>query len=241
MSDASLNSSGSLPAAATEAERQYANLASWHKGFPFGDQWAMRQELLSQLLEWMQSVAPPIALAGDPVNGGLRVVEIGSGGGRWTHRLHRLAAKVVAIDRGPASRMEIERVYGKLPRVGYLWATTPLGVVDPSSVAESMSLMYPLDERPAADYVWSYDTFVHFHPELFWAYVDVVGALRAPTVHLHWAHSDDPSQRLAGEGCFFYYSLSDVSKRLGHYGYKLKRTLVIRDGYGSIMGEFVCR
>lgn len=136
------------------------------------------------------------------------VVEIGAGGGRWSRYLWERAAKVILVDGTKASESAIRR--DCLPpegRVEY--------VVSPTGDLEGVP-------TSSVDAVFSFDTFVHFHDQLFARYVQEVGRVLKPggKFALHYATELGPLLHF-----FRYYSPEEVVAMLAQAGMHVERVV----------------
>lgn len=107
--------------------------------------------------------------------------EIGSGGGRWSRYLVRASKPALLIDGTPAS----EALIRALP-----W--TDIELESLRSNVEFLALpdgAVPIRYRGTVDYVWTFDTFVHFDLPLVVAYLRAISRMLAPggVLHLHYA------------------------------------------------------
>jgi len=150
------------------------------------------------------------------------VVEIGSGGGRWFSVLRNYSFdRVVLVDGTPASETAIR----------HWWDDEFMEFL----VSKDGTL--PSLEDQSVDYVWSYDTFVHFPTLLMDTYVREIGRILRPggTLHIHYAHK--PSATIDHDGlCFVYRDRDEVAGVLKDFGLSVTRENHL-GGWGSIMLE----
>jgi len=88
------------------------------------------------------------------------VLEIGSGGGRWSGYLHTRCKNLICVDYTDATVDHI----------------TALNLTPPPAYMICRDGKYPT--FIGADLVFSYDTFVHFPPDLFWGYLKTIPKTR---------------------------------------------------------------
>ena len=101
------------------------------------------------------------------------IVEIGAGGGRWSRELIGRAARLILVDGEPLFEQAIQR---HSDCRGVEFVVSPDGAL-------------PAIADASVDFVFSFDTFVHFHNELFDRYVASIGRILKPGgfLTLHYA------------------------------------------------------
>lgn len=110
-----------------------------------------------------------------------RLCEIGSGGGRWSRYMIRACKPLLLIDGSPGSEVLIKA----LPwtdRAASALATNVEFMVAPSGTV-------PVSHHGQYDYVFSFDTFVHFDLSLFLNYLRTISLMLqiGGVLHLHYA------------------------------------------------------
>jgi SAM-dependent methyltransferase len=202
-----------------ESDRQIAELERYVAAAGrscYGEQWGTPEGdlLLREVRDgWLSPMLAPDRT----------ILEIGSGGGRWSQYFRGRVKRAILVDGTPASEQAVSRF---CPWSGFRFVVSTDGRI-PDVPARSV------------DYVWSYDTFVHFHPALFDFYVAEVGRVLAKTgvCHLHYATLWPDWHNVNGR-CFKYRDPEDVEPILQAAGLCVTgRRLEIRAGYGSILVE----
>lgn len=116
-----------------------------------------------------------------PPSGWKQIMEIGSGGGRWTRWLRPQTQNMVCVDRGCASKIAIDRLKltGPIMHLFAPWGTLPTAAGSPL--------------HQAFDLVFTYDTFVHFSKPLIQTYIRSISQALAPGAHavIHVASSEE--------------------------------------------------
>ena len=182
---------------ATEADRQQAALREFvRSGGPaervYGLEWGdprrdpVQAEVLRRFL--LPFLSPPGT-----------VLEIGAGGGRWTRELAGRAARLVLVDGVPEFEAAIRH---HLPDIEAAFLVAPDGRL-------------PAVPDGSVDFAFSFDTFVHFHEELFDAYVETVGRVLKPGGHLVLHHARHYPGCAYGPDCFRYRDEAAVAAVLG--------------------------
>ena len=130
------------------------------------------------------------------------VLEIGSGGGRWGQYIMEHADKAILVDGTPASEAAI-RGHFTVPQ------STEF-IVSPDG-------LLPTVPDASVDFVWSFDTFVHFDADLFWTYCkEVARVLRSGGQFvLYYAWDRD-----AAKPFFRYYDPKQVEAKMKRLGLK---------------------
>lgn len=149
-----------------ESDRQIAGLERHVAGGAdsvYGHQWGdpARPPLRAVVDEW---IAPATAA-------GETIVEIGVGGGRWVPWYAARMSRCILVDGTPAAEEAVRR-----------HCTGPLEFM------MSADGLLPIADA-SVDYVFSFDTFVHFDLDLFDAYIRTCGRILkdAAVLHLHYA------------------------------------------------------
>ena len=189
----------------SEAERQRYGLElyveagdfSRYYGIQYGDPAAPKFDTAREIL----STEP-----------GSTVMEIGSGGGRWSQFIIGKASRSILVDGTPASEAAI--------RGHFLVPDSTEFIVSPGG-------KLPTVPDASVDFVWSFDTFVHFDPLLFWAYCrEVARVLRSGGRFMLYYAWDETAQK----PFFRYYKPAQVEAKLKRYGLK-------HDGDDSIIED----
>jgi SAM-dependent methyltransferase len=152
------------------------------------------------------------------------VLEVGSGGGRWSRYFVARVKRTILIDGTWASAHAIRDRF-RWP--GFEFQIAPAGRL-------------PLVRSGEADYVFSFDTFVHFDAPLFNCYIEEIGRVLRPggRLHLHYARRWPDS---AAEPQSFRYRVeADVAYHLGFAGLRLsERRVEFHGQLGSVLVEAV--
>lgn len=149
-----------------------------------------------------------------------QVLEIGCGGGRWTIHLAKSADNLVAVDGAGVAESLL------------------LLVIDrPFKFFLSVDGILPREWN--FDYVFSFDTFVHFHKELFDAYVTSVGRnlKKGGIFHLHFANHQHDKVNGYDPVCFQYRDLSEITGLCKSVGLRYTGRKLELGGYGSLLIE----
>lgn len=200
----------------TEAERQALYLGEFNEPGIFGLEWG-DPESAPQLKvirdEW---IAPQL-------KSNTTVLEIGCGGGRWSRYLVGESRTVYLVDAIPRALELLRRAI--LFDALYRFRLAPSG-----------ELRIP---EQSVDYIFSFDTFVHFHRRLFDRYLEEIARVAKPgaCLHLHFACSIGDRFNAA---CFCYRDPEEVTRRCRRLGFEATgRTWENRYGYGAVLAEFV--
>ena len=154
-----------------------------------------------------------------------RILEIGSGGGRWTRFLATLTNDLVCVD---ATDTTVDHIAAlKLP--------TPLTFLickDGRLPSQTGQLL-----NQSVDLIFSYDTFVHFPENLFLTYLDRLADTLKPHGHMVLHHGSQmnrmPHQPIDQTGNWFYYEDSAVDMRMATAGFRKLEELHATEGFGS--------
>ena len=150
------------------------------------------------------------------------VLEIGAGGGRWSQYLIGHCRRAVLVDATPASEAAIRERY---PWEGFRFLLSPDGA---------------LPDLPdlAVDYCWSFDTFVHFDPPLFAAYLKELGRVLRPggLLHLHYGERFDGVAPDSSD-CWHYQDAHLLPTATACGLEPTGRRLEIREGFGAVLVE----
>jgi SAM-dependent methyltransferase len=203
-----------------EANRQAKVLeefvaAGTHRESLYGIEWGdpdLAPHLRQVRDEWLLPTIGPHAT----------VLEIGSGGGRWSRYFVGRVERAILVDGTPASAAAI--------RERYHWPAFEYQV--------SPDGRLPLVGDGEVDYVFSFDTFVHFEAELFNRYIEEIGRVLRPggLLHLHYARRWPDSAPEAES--FRYRSEADVACRLGFAAMSLtERRMEFHGQLGSVLVE----
>ncbi len=102
------------------------------------------------------------------------ILEIGAGGGRWSRELIGRVARLILVDGEPLFEQAIRR-HSDCRKIEF--------VVSPDGALPTIA-------DASVDFVFTFDTFVHFHNDLFDRYVASIGRILKPGgfLTLHYAH-----------------------------------------------------
>lgn len=199
----------------TEAQRQAKYLADWvrkHPTFksPYGAWWKY-QDIPTLVRDWIE---PAAKQAGS-------MAEIGVGGGKWTELYAHLVNKAYLIDGTTAAEDAV-----------LAWLDGPFEFI----VSEDGCLC-EIDDNELG-WVWSFDTFVHFHPELFNTYLEEISRVLRPNGILHLHHAV-PWGQIKSNGCFQYRTPSEIDSMLVRLDLLPARNIKYHNGYGSRLVEAI--
>ncbi|HUY92478.1 MAG TPA: class I SAM-dependent methyltransferase [Pirellulales bacterium] len=205
-----------------EATRQSMALdafvtAGHHQQRVYGLQWGIPEE------------APQLRRAKDEfvlpaLNSEMTVIEIGCGGGRWSRYFRERVEKAYLVDATQAAEAAV--------RAHCDWAGFEFVVASDGRM--------PSIETATVDYAFSFDTFVHFHRELFDTYISEVSRILKPGALFHLLHAKRWPDSIVNEQIFQYRDDDDVSALLASGSFRLtNRSLEFRVGFGSILREAV--
>ncbi|MFO1046047.1 MAG: class I SAM-dependent methyltransferase [Planctomycetaceae bacterium] len=158
-----------------------------------------------------------------------RIIEIGSGGGRWTKVLHKAFQpwEVVCIDATDATADHIAAIRPEL-------TPAPLIVICKDGALPSQPRRLLHD---SASLVFSFDTFVHFPWLLFCNYLDAI----PDAIHngglfvLHHATDDkkQPHQPTDLSGCWCPHAPRIIDERAAAHGLEVIDEIYATEGFGS--------
>jgi SAM-dependent methyltransferase len=143
------------------------------------------------------------------------VMEIGAGGGRWSQFIIPQSKQALIVDGTKACETAIRGHFGpKLDLGNVQFLVSPDGKL-------------PKVKKDSVDFVFSFDTFVHFDEDLFCEYMRTVARVLKPGGVLSLYYAFDASYKLP----FFRYYDNDVVKaKLADLGLlRFGEPLVIRD------------
>lgn len=240
-----------------ESDRQAAYLEMHDGSFVYGIEWGdPEKDLPCVLKEWINP----------RIGHDVTMVEIGSGGGRWTRFFHP-CKRVYAVDATPKSEEFIRQVFAE-SRTNFLETrVAELEGIDPHENIDSLEealegvesiLSEGLRRRKCdnirfivspegslaeidsstVDYIFSYDTFVHFDIDLFENYLREFSRILKPggVLHLHYA------QRLTENQSedFRYCDPVELFALLKSLGFQSPtRRWFMPEGFGSVLVELV--
>lgn len=148
-----------------ESHRQAAALAKFAGNGIYGLEWGDPRKPGGRHAEVVRRFIQPFAHG--------NILEIGAGGGRWSRELLPFAdGKLILVDANKESEKLIRRTFEadgipqeSLDRVKFL--------ISPDGELSTLA-------AGSIDYAFSFDTFVHFHPRLFHAYLrEVANVLKS--------------------------------------------------------------
>ena len=206
------------PSIEDEFARQQAELHQFvesgqHQQQIYGLQWGdpRRDPHLQQVVE--QAIDPYVT-SRDGI-----VVEIGAGGGRWSRELISRSAQLILVDGEPMFEQAIRR-HSDCRNVEF--------VVSPDGALPTIA-------DASVDFVFSFDTFVHFHNDLFARYVASIGRIlkQGGYLTLHFAREyAELAEHNANH--FNYWRDEDVTDLLAGHQLRLTgRHLDFKMGWGS--------
>lgn len=154
----------------------------------------------------------------------MTALEIGSGGGRWSRYFIGRTGRALLVDATPASEAAIR---AHCPWPGFEFIVSTDGRL-PSVATESV------------DFVFSFDTFVHFEAQLFDRYIAELGRVSKCGARFvfHYATCWDECEQ--NDVCFRYRDNALVEQLLYDAGFApTYRDLPLRCGFGSIVREAI--
>lgn len=162
-----------------------------------------------------------------PFDDPLSTVEIGCGGGRWTHLLTGQSRDLHCIDGTPAAEAATRAtMYKQMKPAIFSFETCEDGFIRGV-------------EGGSVDWVWTFDTFVHFHEDLFVAYLRSVGRILKPggILDLHFATGD--GELTPDPECWHVFKPIDVEAACAGQGLKpTGLSIRFRTGFGSTLVQF---
>lgn len=207
----------------TEAERQAIALDQYEGTEIYGLQWGdpnVVEDFIVIRDEWIK-----------PNVRGNTVIEIGPGGGRWTQFMGE-AKWLILIDGTDmfVEKMENSGVIEKLP-----FLRTCAQCNDGNFCKDCPVFC------KSADYVFSFDTFVHFHDELFDEYIDSIAMSLRIGGKLHIHYGKDTGE-IKHEGDRWFYQddkvIDEKFKKVGLVP-SGRPDMNFHRGFGSVLREFV--
>ena len=187
--------------------------AGTHRDTIYGDGlWGPSEALRAELVAWIAGAALS----------GLTALEIGCGGGRWTRYYCDRVALAWLVDGTPAAEQAVLA-----------------HCAGPLKFLVSMEGNLPEIADGSVDWCWSFDTFVHFHPELFDRYVQEISRVLRPGGLLHLHYAVEWPGMTHDQTCFLYRDPGEVEAMLcGLRLHATGRRIECRGGFGSLMQEF---
>ena len=153
------------------------------------------------------------------VDDSVKVMEIGSGGGRWTRYIHQFTSDLLCVDASPAMIRHVKAIGLTNPEPRYFLNTTPI------LTGEHF------------DFIFSYDTLVHFDEDLFRRYLNVIclSVLPGAVVIIHHGSNENkfPNQPTDYSGCWHCYSSDQVDSLFINSGAKKVCEVFADAGFGS--------
>lgn len=158
------------------------------------------------------------------LNSAMTVIEIGCGGGRWSRYFKDRVKAAYLVDATAAAEAAV--------RAHCDWRGFEFVVAGDGCLSSI--------KTATVDYAFSFDTFVHFHRELFDAYVSEISRILKPGALFHLLHAKHWPDSAANEQIFQYRDDDDISALLASGSFRLtNRSLEFRVGFGSILREAV--
>jgi len=145
------------------------------------------------------------------------VVEIGAGGGRWSRELIGRAGRLILVDGIPEFETAI-RHHFHCARTEFLVSTN--------------GLLSPITDA-TIDFVFSFDTFVHFHRDLFDRYVASISRILKPGGNFCLHHARHYENSEFNPQCFQYRADDEVACLLAQNKMQILDVLSFRGGFGS--------
>lgn len=205
-----------------ESDRQVKSLEQFvaegiHRGATYGMEWGDPDA--APLLAHVKNefLLPSLAR-------GITAVEIGCEGGRWSRYFSGRVKKAYLVDATPSAEIAI-RAGCRCDGFEFIVANGG----DLSAIATQ-----------SVDYAFSFDTFVHFHRELFDQYVVELSRLLRPGGILHLHHAARWPETIANEQVFQYRDDMDVEALVASASFRpTGRIMEFRVGFGSVLREAV--
>lgn len=149
----------------------------------------------------------------------VKTMEIGSGGGRWTRYIHEFASDLLCVDAAPAMIRHIEALKLTNPTPRFMLCTSPV---------------LPGEHF---DFIFSYDTLVHFDEDLFKRYLNVICLSVNPSavVIIHHGSNEHkkPDQPTDHSGCWHCYESEEVDSVFINSGARKVSEFFADSGFGS--------
>lgn len=198
-----------------EVDRQVRNLeyfVATNNRSIYGMQWGDPDEL---------GILMPVRdMLLDSLSQDMTVLEIGSGGGRWSRYFRENVTKAILVDASTASETCI--------RTHCDWSGFEFLI--------SHDGLLPQIPDCSVDLAFSFDVFVHFHRELFEAYLADVYRVLKPGAKwiLHYAKSyPEPCYN---DECFYFYDDADFANMATMAGFDDTGAVIeFREGHGSVL------
>jgi SAM-dependent methyltransferase len=147
------------------------------------------------------------------------VVEIGAGGGRWSREFIGRVRRLILVDGVPEFEIALRHQFD-CSRVEF--------------VASPDGRLPSVPDR-SVDFVFSFDTFVHFAADLFDRYVESVGRVLRPGGHFALHHARFYETCAFNPHCFQYRGDEEIARLLQRQQLSLVEHLPLPVGYGSRM------
>jgi len=181
-----------------ESEKQVAGLEAYVERGDFSRYYGIQYgDPKSDAWPWREQVMGDLLLNIDGT-----VLEIGAGGGRWSQFIVPEAKRSILVDGTPASEAAI--------RGHFAWNADVEFVVSEDG-------KMPTVPDASVDFVWSFDTFVHFDDRLFWQYCrEVARVLRSGGRFMLYYAWDETAEK----PFFRYYDPAEVERKMKRYGLK---------------------
>jgi len=140
------------------------------------------------------------------------VLEICAGGGRWSQFIMPACKKSILVDGTAASEAAIRGHFGAIAGGD---CEFPLSDQERVQFLVSKTGKMAAVQTKSVDFVWSFDTFVHFDSKLFYQYLREIARVLKPggTVALYYAWDDT-----AEKPFFRYYEPAKIEKRMKDLG-----------------------
>lgn len=159
-----------------------------------------------------------------------RIIEIGSGGGRWSRYLATLTDDLVCVDATDATADHVVAV-GLHPTV--------IICKDGGLPSRPGQVLHQ-----SANLVFSFDTFVHFNEPLFRSYLSRIADALKPGGLLILHHGSDshrqPDQPIDQSGCWHCYADEWIDTYLAGRGLSKAEQLYATEGFGSRVVSYLC-
>ena len=188
-------------------------ISGQHKETIYGLQWGdPRRD--PHLREVVERAIYPYLPSGEGI-----IVELGAGGGRWSRELVTRSARLILVDAEPLFE---EAVYQHMDCRNAEFIVSADGTL-------------PMIGDGSVDFVFSFDTFVHFHNDLFTRYIASIGRILKPSgfLTLHFAHEyAELEERMPSR--FNYRRDEEIAELLGQQQLRLTDVQIdFKQGWGS--------